>query len=90
VLNLPDTPGISEGVYRKLMNKSIVNIDHVTNLNDFKLLQAGWIFDINFQPTMDCIRKRHYIEMIRESLPESKDIDEIFHIINSVLKQDAE
>jgi hypothetical protein len=89
VLNLPDTPGISGGVYRKLMNKSIVNIDHVTNLNDFKLLQAGWIFDINFQPTMECIIKRRYIELIREVLPESKEIDEIFHIINSALKPDA-
>jgi putative nucleotidyltransferase with HDIG domain len=89
VLNLPDTQGISEEVYRKLMNKSIVNIDHVTNLNDFKLLQAGWIFDINFQPTLDCIKKRRYIELIREVLPESKKIDEIFYLINSALKQDA-
>lgn len=88
VLELPDTPGISNEVYRHLLNKNIVNIDHVTNLNDFKLLQAGWIFDINFQPTMDSIKKRRYIELIREVLPESKEIDEIFDLINSVLKPD--
>lgn len=82
VLNLPDTPGISEEVYRNLMNKSIVNIEHVTNLNDFKLLQAGWIFDINFQPTLDIIKQRCYLEMIREVLPEIKEIDEIFDFIN--------
>jgi hypothetical protein len=89
VLELPDTPGISDEVCRNLMNKSIVNIENVTNLNDFKLLQAGWIFDINFQPTLDCIKKRRYIEMIREVLPESKEIDEIFDLINSVLKPDT-
>jgi putative nucleotidyltransferase with HDIG domain len=83
VLELPDTPGISEDVYRNLMKKSIVNIKHVNNLNDFKLLQAGWIFDINFQPTLDCIRKRRYIEMIREVLPESKETDEIFDLLKS-------
>jgi putative nucleotidyltransferase with HDIG domain len=84
VLDLPDTPGISEAVYRTLMNKSIVNIDHVMNLNDFKLLQAGWIFDINFQPTLDSIKKRRYIELIRDVLPGSKAIDEIFDLIKSV------
>jgi putative nucleotidyltransferase with HDIG domain len=89
VLELPDTPGISEGVYRNLMNRSIVNIEHVTNLNDFKLLQAGWIFDINFQPALDCIKKHHYIQLIREVLPESKEIDEIFDLINATLKPDA-
>jgi hypothetical protein len=81
VLNLPDTPGISQEVYRNLMNRSIVNINDIKNLNDFKLLQAGWVFDINFQPTRDIIRKRRYIEMIREALPESKEIDEIFSIL---------
>jgi len=89
VLELPDTPGISDEVYRNLMSKSIVNIDHVTNLNDIKLLQAGWIFDINFQPTLNSIKKRRYIELIREVLPESKEIDEIFDLINSVLKPDT-
>ncbi len=71
------------------MMMSIVNIAHVTNLNDFKLLQAGWIFDINFQPTLDRIKKHRYIELIREVLPESKEIDEIFDLINSVLKPDT-
>ena len=90
VLELPDTPGISEIVYRNLMNRSIVNIENVANLNDFKLLQAGWIFDINFQPALDCIRKRGYIEMIREVLPESKQTDEIFGLINATLKPDVD
>lgn len=82
VLDLPDTPGISYEVYGNLINRSIVNIEHVTNLNDFKLLQAGWIFDINFQPTLDSIKNRRYLELIREVLPESKEIDEIFDVIN--------
>lgn len=83
VLDLPDTPGISDEVYRNLINRSIVNIEHVTNLNDFKLLQAGWIFDINFQPTLNCIKHRRYLELIREVLPQSKEIDEIYDTINS-------
>ena len=79
-LELPLTPGFSEKVYQDLLNRQIVNIQHVKNLNDLKLLQMGWIFDINFQPTMACIKKRRYIEMIRDVLPESKKIDNVYHL----------
>jgi hypothetical protein len=86
VLDLPDTQGISEKICRDLMNKNIVNIQDVKNLNDFKLLQSGWIFDINFAVTVNIIRNRRYLELIKQTLPESKEIDEIFGLINSVLK----
>jgi len=82
-LGLPDTLGFSKEVYNDLMNKKAVDISHVRNLNDFKLLQAGWIFDINFRPALDCIRKRRYLEMMRCVLPESREIDSIFDMIQA-------
>lgn len=82
-LDLPDTPGFSEEVYHDLMNKKIVNIGHIKNLNDFKLLQIGWVFDINFQPTLDCIRERRYLEMIGKVLPRSERINSVFSTINA-------
>jgi putative nucleotidyltransferase with HDIG domain len=85
-LDLPDTPGFSEEVGNAIMNKSIVKIKNLKNLNDFKLLQAGWIFDINFAPTLEVIKNRHYIQMLRDVLPESREIDVIFDFINSFLQ----
>ena len=82
-LDLPDTPGFSEKVYHDLINKKIVNLKNIKNLNDFKLLQIGWIFDINFKPTLYHIKNRRYLEMIRDVLTESKEINEIFDIIHS-------
>ncbi|MEN8229000.1 MAG: HD domain-containing protein [Bacteroidota bacterium] len=81
-LELPDTPGFSEEVYNDLLNKNIVNMKYLRNLNDFKLFQAGWVFDINFQPTLDSIKKRRYIELIRDVLPESQKIDKVFDVIH--------
>ncbi|MFO7852317.1 MAG: HD domain-containing protein [Bacteroidota bacterium] len=77
-LELPDTPGISREVYNDLLNKRPVKTKNIHNLNDFKLLQAGWIFDINFKPSLDMAKKRHYLEKIRTVLPESKEIDEVY------------
>jgi len=80
-LELPDTPGISGEVYKALMNRLIVDMKYVTNINDIKLLQTGWIYDINFKPTLDIIKDRRYLEMIRKALPESMEIKEIFDSI---------
>ncbi|MCU0473765.1 MAG: HD domain-containing protein [Bacteroidales bacterium] len=80
-LELPDTPDISGEVYKTLMNRQIVDMKHVKNLNDIKLLQAGWIYDISFKPTLYLVKERRYLEMIREALPESTEIDEIFDSI---------
>ena len=82
-LGLPDTPGISEKVYQDLIHKRIVDVNHVKNLNDFKLLQIGWIFDINFEPTLDAIQSRRYMELIRDVLPETDKIQEIFNVTQS-------
>ena len=82
-LGLPDTAGFSDEVYQDLINKRIVDIKHIKNLNDFKLLQAGWVFDINFAPTFQTIKARHYLEMIQLALPESEKIDDIFSVIQA-------
>ncbi|MHC1631251.1 MAG: HD domain-containing protein [Methanotrichaceae archaeon] len=84
-LGLPDTPGISDEVYEDLMEERIVAITHLKNLNDFKLLLVGWIYDINFVPTFQIVQKRCYLKMVRDALPESKKIDEIFDTLQSYL-----
>ncbi len=85
-LELPDTPGISEEVYKALMNRQIVDMKNVKNVNDIKLLQAGWIYDINFKPTFECVKNRRYIETLRETLPEMTEVTDIFDIIKAYIK----
>ncbi|MBN2384780.1 HD domain-containing protein [bacterium] len=87
-LDLPDTPGFSTEVMQDMLLKKNVSINHVKNLNDFKLLQMSWAFDINFQPTRETIQQRGYIEMLRGVLPASPDIDALLQTINSSLFQE--
>jgi putative nucleotidyltransferase with HDIG domain len=86
-LDLPDTPGISYDVYQDLMKKRIVDIAHLKNLNDFKLLQIGWIYDINFVQTLQCVLDRGYLPMIRDVLPKSEKITDIFHMLQSHINE---
>ncbi len=86
-LGLPDTAGFSEEVYQDILNKRMVDVKHLKNLNDFKLLQMGWIFDINFVPAFQCIQMRHYLDMFRQVLPESEKVETIFGIIQTYLDE---
>ncbi|HII05933.1 MAG TPA: HD domain-containing protein [Methanotrichaceae archaeon] len=86
-LDLPDTPGISDGVYQDLMAEEIVKAKNLSNLNDFKLLQASWIFDINFWPALVAVKDRGYLERIRYVLPNSEKVDGIFTLLKSRLEE---
>ena len=44
--------------------------------NDFKLLQIGWVYDLNFVPSFQTVQNRKYIEKLEETLPQSKEIKE--------------
>jgi hypothetical protein len=70
-LDLPDRPEISDGVYKTLMNGKLVRMADLKTLNDFKMLQIGWVYDINFPRTIEIIRENKYLEIIRDALPET-------------------
>ena len=86
-LDLPDTETISDGVYQSLIQGKIVNFKHVKNLNDFKLLQAAWVFDVNFPQTLYAIKTRGYLDVIRKVLPDMAQTDDIFARIHASLDQ---
>lgn len=86
-LDLPDTDEISENVYRSLINHRIVDFKYVKNLNDFKLLQAGWVFDIHFEQTLYAVFARKYLDIIERALPDSEKIREIFDMVRHYLLQ---
>ncbi len=84
-LDLPDTPGFSASVYQDLVDEKLVDISHIKNLNDFKLLQLGWVFDINFTPTYLFLKSRRYVDLIGDALPQSDKIESILNAIHLFL-----
>lgn len=86
-LDLPDTGQISENVYKSLTSHRIVEFKDVKTLNDFKLLQAGWVFDIHFEQTLYALHARKYLDIIQRALPDSEKIKDIFDMIRHYLLQ---
>ena len=82
-LNLPDTPDISSEVACDIMEGRIVKVGSLKTLNDFKLLQTAWVFDLSFRRTFERLKEREYLAMLRESLPESPLVSDIFDRVDS-------
>ena len=89
-LDLPDDPGISEEVIRDITAGEIVKAKNLRRLNDFKLLQASWVFDLNYWPALVEVKDRAYLERIREFLPNSEKVDRIFELLESRLEERIE
>jgi len=85
-LDLLDTPQISDRVYKDLISRKIVKFKYIENLNDLKLLQMAWIYDINFPITFQLIKERKYLEKIREVLPDSDKSQKAYKAVRNYLE----
>jgi len=86
-LELPDTPGYSLCFVEDILNNRVSNSHALKTYNDMKLLQLGWIFDINFTQTFLYIQQRQIIEKIITTLPDTEDIRKIQNHLNEYLEK---
>ena len=85
-MHLPDTDIISDAVYTPLAKGQIALVKDLCSLNDFKLYQMGWVYDLNFLKSLQIIKDRGYLKMIRDALPESSQkAEKIYQITSSYL-----
>jgi hypothetical protein len=73
-LGLPDKPSFSKKVIESIRMRSFAKMKDLRTLNDFKLLQISWVFDINFAPSFRAIKNNNYIGRLEETLPKVKEI----------------
>jgi len=89
-LDLPDAPQVSDAVYDALMNKTLVQISDLKTLTDFKLLQMGWVYDLNFPMTFRIVREKKFLESIRDALPTSSSrVQEIYKLVQAHVAENA-
>jgi len=73
-LGLADTPGYSPEVLACLRGGLMVQLSSLTTLNDFKLLQLSWIYDLNFSASFAIVEERDYINRMAATLPGTEDV----------------
>ena len=85
-LDLPDEPEINPINIEDLLQERMVDLHNLKTLNDFKLLQIGWIYDLNFQRSYEILKEKNYLEAIFDTLPENKQISQIRNKVRAYLE----
>ncbi len=86
-LDLPDTKGYSKVNLQDIMQERIVDLQNLQNLNDFKLLQVGWIYDLNFKESLGILKERGYMKILLDTLPEDEELMKMKTKVNQYLNQ---
>ncbi|QWV92528.1 HD domain-containing protein [Geomonas oryzisoli] len=76
-LGFPDLPGCSAGPLAAVTAGKMVQLSTLKSLNDFKLLQVSWIYDINYAATLRLIRERSVLERFQAMLPRDGEVPDV-------------
>lgn len=86
-LGLPDLPGYSKAVLSCLHEKKLATLADLKTLNDFKLMQLSWVYDLNFRHSFRLLAERNHIHRIASLLPETEDIKEAIAILKEFARE---
>jgi len=93
-LEFPDEPGYSAKVVEGVLHGRLIDYDELRTLNDAKLVQLGWVYDVNFVATLKRIRQRQFLEKLLEFLPKTNDIqmvrEKIFGYVQARLSKERQ
>ena len=86
-LGLEESQEISDHLVQQLFEHKLLDKNEVKTLNDLKLLQVSWLFDLNFCQSICLVRKRGHLERIFNTLPQTPRIRELEAFIQSFVSR---
>jgi len=90
-MELPDVPEYSGEVVEAILNGQRFDYSRLRTWNDMKLLQLGWVYDVNFTATLKRIKGRKFLEKIVDFLPQTGDIEKVkekvFEYVDSAIER---
>jgi hypothetical protein len=87
--HLPDLSVWEERIVNAIKEKRVAKFRDMKSLNDFKLLQLSWVFDLHFPETFLQAKKRGDLTAIARSLPDNPILGHALGIISDWLNEKA-
>ncbi len=89
VLNLPDAPECSEEAVANILAGRLVPLSALGTVNDLRLMQLSWVYDLNFRTSFGLLLERGHIDRISAFLPASEEIKNAVHRIREYAEKEA-
>jgi len=86
-INLSSEKNISKEVYDKTKNREFINYQKIVTEDDLKLMQMGWVYDLNFEESLRAVKKRGYLDKIYQSMSPLEEAEEIYQEIKDYLNR---
>lgn len=77
-LDLPDAPVLSEPICLDVEAGKVPDYRDMRSLNDFKVVQLAWVYDLNYKRSFEILKQRRFLEQIRDVLPDLPRVNSIF------------
>jgi hypothetical protein len=88
-LGLPDSPYWSKEAVASIMKKETAKLAHAETLNDLKLLQLSWAFDLNFKSSFRLALERDIVRRMAATLPAADELSEIVSAVQAYVRKMA-
>ena len=76
-IGLPDEPGYSPKVLEAVLQEEPIDSTELRNLNDAKLCQLGWVYDLNFTASLRRIDQCAFLPELFSFLPQDEGIQRL-------------
>ncbi|MGA2323463.1 MAG: HD domain-containing protein [Sedimentisphaerales bacterium] len=76
-MEMPDEPRCTPEVLDAILTGGRIDYKALRTMNDMKLCVLGWVYDVNFVPTLSRLKQRRHLETIFEFLPDIPDIRKV-------------
>lgn len=73
-LGFPDLPEVTPACVESLASGRIVRLSDCRFLNDFRLLQLSWVYDLNFTTSYRLLAQRNYLPVLAAGIPDAPGV----------------
>ncbi|MBF0430614.1 MAG: HD domain-containing protein [Fibrobacteria bacterium] len=84
-LDMPDLPEINRDILSAVIDNKLARVNDMRSLNDFKLIQMAWVYDMNFSHSLYEVKNRGYLKKIYRTLPDMPESIQAFEAVNAYL-----
>jgi len=77
-MELKDMPAIAKKIGKAIMAEKVARREDVETVNDLKLYQMSWVFDLNHKRSFKLVSEKGYIKAVFETLPKNDSVIDMY------------